>query len=328
VHPKGFARVFPSAGYSVLPIADGGEGTAHALVSGVGGSYFTETVPGPLGTPVEAQYAVLKNGAAVIEMAAASGLDLVPEEKRDPSVTTTYGTGQLIRAALDRGCRKIFIGIGGSATNDGGAGMAQALGARLLDQDGHDLSFGGGALFGLETIDVSALDPRLKDTEIVVFCDVKNPLCGPDGASAVYGPQKGADESMIRLLDSALLHYGEKLAGFSGRDVAQIPGSGAAGGLGAGLLAFCSAALRPGFEEIASMIGLEAEVAFCALVITGEGRIDATSANGKVLSGVGQLASKRRKPAIASAAASARARRPCTTSASARLFPSFRRPWS
>lgn len=296
---QGFARVFPAAEILIEPIADGGEGTVDALVSGVGGTYFSETVTGPLGEPVTAQYAVLSDGTAVIEMAAASGLMLIPEEKRNPTVTTTYGTGQLILAALNKGCRKILIGIGGSATNDGGIGMAQALGVVFSDEEGNSLGFGGKELLRLHQIDVSTLDERLKRTEMIVACDVKNPLWGAEGASAVYGPQKGADKEMIKILDLALQHYGSKLTELFGRDIAAIPGSGAAGGLGAGLLAFCHAILRPGFEEISVILGLESKISTSDLIITGEGQIDSTSVNGKVLSGVGLLSSQYNKPVLA-----------------------------
>lgn len=191
----GFQRVFPQAEYALFPIADGGEGTATAAVTAVGGRFVARTVTGPLGESVNARFAVLDNGWAVVEMAEASGLPLVPKGKRDPAMTTTYGTGELLRAALDEGCRSILVGIGGSATNDGGAGMAQALGARLLDEEGRELPYGGGALSRLARIDRSGLDPRLAQCGIEVVCDVTNPLCGPEGASAVFGPRRGPRRS-------------------------------------------------------------------------------------------------------------------------------------
>lgn len=294
----GFARVFPSARFTALPVADGGEGTVAAVVAGTGGHLRTAAVTGPLGEPIEAVYGLLPDGSAVIEMAAASGLPLVPDGRRDPSVTTTYGTGQLIRDALDQGCRRILVGIGGSATNDGGAGMAAALGVRFLDRAGAPLPSGGGALAELETIDLSGLDARLAQTEVLVASDVTNPLCGPNGASAVYGPQKGADPAMAARLDRALAHYGKKLEETFGRDFAALPGAGAAGGLGAGLMAFCGGVLRPGVEIVLSLLRAEEEIQKADLVITGEGRVDATSASGKLIGGLAALAARHQKPVI------------------------------
>src|SRR5262249_47958761 len=246
---RGVAMVFPDALVDVVPVADGGEGTVRALVAAAGGVLRTATVTGPLGAPVEAEYGILNTEAGhtgVIEMAAASGLPLVPAAQLDPRVATTFGTGELIRAALDEGCRELLIGIGGSATNDGGAGMAQALGAWLLDAAGRELPPGGAALARLDRIDASGLDPRLKDARMRVACDVANPLCGPEGASAIYGPQKGATPAMVVELDVALAHYAAILRRDLGADVSDVPGAGAAGGLGAGLLAFTQAELVPG----------------------------------------------------------------------------------
>src|SRR5690242_9624970 len=207
---RGVRAVFPDAEVVKVPIADGGEGTVDALVVATGGRVEERTVRGPLGEPVRARWGVLGDGeTAVIEMAAASGLPLVPKERRDPRVTTTYGTGELVRAALDRGIRKLVVGIGGSATNDGGAGFARALGARFLDADGRELPDGGAALARLHRIDVAGIDARLRDAEVLVACDVDNPLVGPRGASAVYGPQKGATPAMVRELDAALARYAE-----------------------------------------------------------------------------------------------------------------------
>jgi len=295
---KGFKKVFSDAVFRVLPIADGGEGTVEALLAGIGGEERREMVTGPLGERREAAYGMLKNGTAVIEMATASGLPLVPPEKRDPRVTTTYGTGELIRKALDAGAKKIFIGIGGSATNDGGAGMAQALGARFLDADGRELGFGGLELARLAAIDVAGLDPRLKTVEVIVACDVTNPLCGELGASYVYGPQKGASPEAVRALDAALRVYGEKLNALCGRDIAAMAGAGAAGGLGAGLVAFCGGVLKPGIEEVMAIMDIENAVREADLVITGEGRVDRTSAFGKVFSGLGKTAARYGKPVI------------------------------
>lgn len=295
----GFRRVFSGCTSGLLPVADGGEGTVEALVAGAGGQIVTATVSDPLGRPVEAQFGLLEDGWAVIEMAQASGLPLLAPQERNPGRTSTYGTGQLIRAALDRGCRHMLIGIGGSATNDGGAGMAAALGVRFLDSGSALLPPGGLALADLAQIDLTQLDPRIRDTEFVVASDVTNPLCGSNGASAVYGPQKGASPQQVVALDEALAHYATLLATTCGLDVANLPGAGAAGGLGAGLMAFCSARLRPGIDVIFERLGLEAQIARADLILTGEGRVDATSANGKLLSGVGRLALRHRKPVIA-----------------------------
>jgi len=272
---KGIKQVFSEAEVIKLPIADGGEGTVEALVTATGGRVVYQNVVGPLGNMVEASWGIMGDGeTAVIEMAAASGLPLVPKDKKDPRIATTYGTGELIKAALDRGLRKIIIGIGGSATNDGGSGMAQALGARFLDVDGQELPYGGAALANLDRVELSGMDGRLKDTKIMVACDVDNPLCGPSGASAVYGPQKGASPEMVAQLDEALRHFAGKVEQATGRDVAEYPGAGAAGGLGAGLLFFTNAALRPGVEIVLEAIGFEEMVKSAQLVITGEGRTD------------------------------------------------------
>jgi glycerate kinase len=229
---KGIKQVFTDAEVIKLPIADGGEGTVEALVAATVGQVVYQSVIGPLGDKVNAFWGVMGDGeTAVIEMAAASGLPLLTEDKRDPRITTTYGTGELVKAALDRGLRRIIIGLGGSATNDGGSGMAQALGARFLDIEGHELPFGGAALTKLARVELSRLDSRLKDTTIKVACDVDNPLCGPNGASAVYGPQKGAGPAMVSQLDEALGHFADKAQRATGRDVANTPGAGAAGGL-------------------------------------------------------------------------------------------------
>ncbi len=296
---RGFKRVFPEARYRVLSMADGGEGTVEALVSGVGGRWYEKTVTGPLGEPVSARYAVLNNGTAAMEMAEASGIALIAPEERDPNRATTYGTGELIKDALDNGAKKIFIGIGGSATNDGGSGMAAALGVRFLKKDGTGIAPGGRDLINLHRIDVSGLDPRLKNVEVTVACDVKNPLYGPNGASCIFGPQKGADPETVKALDAALRNYGEKLRELLGRDIANIPGAGAAGGLGAGLIAFCGGVLKPGIDEITAALELDKHMQWADIAVTGEGQIDKTSAMGKVLSGVGALGKKYGKPVIA-----------------------------
>ena len=290
---RGVLRVFPQADVRKIPIADGGEGTVEALVTATGGQMRQERVRGPLGEPVDACWGILGDGqTAVIEMAAASGLPLVPQDRRDPRITTTYGTGELIRAALDAGLRRIIIGIGGSATNDGGTGTAQALGAKFLAPDGAELPSGGGALAQLETMDLSGLDPRLAETEITVACDVDNPLCGARGASAVFGPQKGATPAMVTELDAALANFAECARMATGRDVAELAGAGAAGGLGAGLLFFTPAKLRPGVEIVLEAVNFAEVVKDAAFVITGEGRTDFQTAYGKAPVGVAKVAKR------------------------------------
>ncbi|RNC29629.1 MAG: Glycerate 2-kinase [Candidatus Dichloromethanomonas elyunquensis] len=296
---EGVKRIFPEAAVRVIPIADGGEGTVEALVTAGGGKYLRKMATSPLGEPVEAVMGMLPDGTAVIEMAAASGLPLVPLEKRNPFITTTRGTGDLIKAALDEGARRILIGIGGSATNDGGAGMVQALGGKLLNQDGKELPPGGAALADLSKIDISGMDIRLKNVRITIICDVDNPLCGPRGASAVYGPQKGANPEMVLFLDRCLSHYAKVISNQLGIDIYDIPGAGAAGGLGAGLLAFTQAELKSGTEAILDTIKFNEMINDYDLVITGEGRIDGQSAFGKVPKGVGTRAQKNEKPVIA-----------------------------
>lgn len=287
----GVLAVWPAAEVKKVPIADGGEGTVEALVLATGGTVIPQNVTGPLGDPVRSYWGLLGDGeTAVIEMAAASGLTLVPKERRDPRATTTCGTGELVKAALDRGIRKLVIGIGGSATNDGGTGMARALGARFLDGDGRELPEGGAALAGLASIDLSGLDPRLAATQIMVACDVDNPLCGPRGASAVYGPQKGATPAMVAELDAALAKYAAVAKAATGKDVAACAGAGAAGGLGAGLMFFTAAALRPGVEIVLEATGFAAIVKAAALVVTGEGNTDFQTAHGKAPVGVAKVA--------------------------------------
>ena len=254
-------------------------------------------VTGPLGEPVKAFWGLLGDGkTAVIEMAVASGLTLVPEDRRNPLITTTYGTGELIKAALDKGCRKLIIGIGGSATNDGGAGMAQALGARFLDGEGGELSRGGGSLPGLARIDTGGLDGRLREASVLVACDVSNPLAGPEGASAVYGPQKGAAPEMVRRLDDGLRHFARIVSRDIGMEVENAAGAGAAGGLGAGLMAFAGGKLTPGIDLVMETVDLERELYCCNLVLTGEGKLDAQSLYGKVPVGVARLAKKYNVP--------------------------------
>lgn len=295
----GCREIFPDAEYRKVPVADGGEGTAETLVEATGGTLVRLPVTGPLGVPVEGFFGLSGDGGlAVIEAAAANGLVLVPRERRDPRVTTTRGVGELIRAALDRGARHLIVGIGGSATNDGGAGMLQALGVRLEDASGAEIGFGGAALAGLARIDVSGLDPRLKDCRVEVACDVDNPLCGPHGASAVFGPQKGATPEIVAELDANLARFARLIAETLGVAVAEAPGAGAAGGLGAALLGFLGAELRPGIDIVTRAVGLAEAVADADLVITGEGRIDGQTAHGKTPIGVARVAKRFGKPVI------------------------------
>lgn len=288
---RGVAQVFPQAEILKIPIADGGEGTVDALVVATGGLKIAKEVQGPLGTPVQAFWGMLGDGqTAVIEMAAASGLPLLSKEQRDPRITSTFGTGQLIKAALDHGAKKIIIGIGGSATNDGGTGMAKALGAKFVDCDGKELLEGGTALARLAAIDLTDFDKRVAATQIMVACDVDNPLCGYRGASAVYGPQKGATPAMVQELDAALGQFATIAAQATGKDVAHHAGAGAAGGLGAGLLFFTGAQLRPGVEIVLETTGFTELVAKAKFVITGEGRTDFQTAFGKAPVGVAKAA--------------------------------------
>ncbi|WP_192458814.1 glycerate kinase [Musicola keenii] len=295
----GFREVFPEASYVKLPVADGGEGTVEAMVAATRGKIVRVNVTGPLGDEIEAFFGLSGDEqTAFIEMAAASGLELVPPYQRNPLLTTSYGTGELIRCALDHGVRHCIIGIGGSATNDGGAGMVQALGARLLDDQQQPLGFGGAELARLAHIDLSALDSRIRQCRFEVACDVTNPLTGEHGASAVFGPQKGATRDMVAQLDQALQHYAGVIRRQLDMDVEHVPGAGAAGGMGAALQAFCGAELRRGIEIVTEALGLDALVKDASLVITGEGRIDSQTIHGKVPIGVARVAKRYNKPVI------------------------------
>ncbi|MBP2635766.1 MAG: glxK [Firmicutes bacterium] len=296
---QGILSVFPGAEVYKVPIADGGEGTVDALVTATNGRIINQEVLDPLGNRLEAFWGLLgDNQTAVIEMAAASGLTLIPRNKRNPRVTTTYGTGQLIKAALDYGIRKFIIGIGGSATNDGGAGMVQALGAKFLDASGKELPYGGAALANLASIDLGGLDSRLTAASILVACDVDNPLCGPQGASAVYGPQKGATPEIVAELDAALRHYATIAQTVTNKTVAELPGAGAAGGLGAGLLFFTNAQLRPGVDIVLETTNFASIVNKADLVITGEGNTDFQTAFGKAPVGVAKIAKQFSVPTV------------------------------
>jgi glycerate kinase len=296
----GFREIFPEAEYVKLPMADGGEGTVAALIAATGGRLCEAVVTDPLGGRITARYGLSGDGTtAIIETAAASGLALVPTARRNPLVTTSRGSGELIKAALGSGARHLVIGIGGSATNDGGAGMLQALGVQLLDSDGREIGPGGGSLAGLARIDVTGLDPRLAECRIEVACDVTNPLTGPDGASAVYGPQKGATPEMVATLDDNLRRFAACIRGELGIEVETVPGSGAAGGMGAALQAFLGAQLRPGINIVMEAAGLDAAVRDADLVITGEGRIDSQTVQGKAPIGVARVAKRYGRPVIA-----------------------------
>ena len=279
---RGVHEVLPDATVIEVPVADGGEGTAEALVTANRGKYEWVNVEGPLGDPVLASYGLIDGGkTAVMELASASGFALVPAVKRDVKRASTYGFGQLLDAARKAGARSIIAGIGGSATNDGGAGMAQALGVRLLDAAGNEVTRGGAALLQVDRVDASAMDAGWASVDVRVACDVTNPLTGPRGASAVYGPQKGADPAAVALLDRALAHFAEIIARDLNKRVANVPGAGAAGGTGAGMIAFLNATLEPGAPLIVAASGFDAQLSDADLVITGEGRVDAQTNYGK-----------------------------------------------
>ena len=293
---RGIQKILPDASCSLLPLADGGEGTVEAVIDATGGKRREVLVLDPLMREVNSFYGITGDGeTAVIEMAAASGIELLATEERDPWLTSTFGTGQLISDALDQGVKKILLGIGGSATNDGGSGMAQALGVVFRGKHGTMEVRGGGALGEVEQIHLDGLDPRLAAVEIIVACDVDNPLTGPRGASVVYGPQKGADEAMVKKLDRNLLHFAELIRDQLGKEVNTLAGAGAAGGLGAGLVAFLDASLTLGFNMVAGLVGLEEKVREADLVLTGEGKMDAQTRFGKTPFGVAQLARKHGK---------------------------------
>lgn len=286
----GVRDAMPSARIMALPIADGGDGLIDCLLYGLGGKRVRVTVKGPLGARRKAVFALLRDGTAVVEMAQASGLALIPKERRDALGATSYGTGQLIAAAADRGARRIVVGLGGSAANDGGAGMAQALGARLLDKHGRELPLGAEALLGLSRIEWGSLKRTMRGVRVLAVSDVANPLLGPRGSAVVFGPQKGASPAQVRILAKALQRYAQRLREDLGRDVAGLPGAGAAGGLGAGLLAFLSARLVPGADWLLKELGAGASLRRADFVLTGEGRLDETSFYGKAPIALARLA--------------------------------------
>ncbi|MCT4631165.1 MAG: glycerate kinase [Firmicutes bacterium] len=297
---KGIKKIDENIECIKVPMADGGEGTTRSLVDATGGELLSVEVLGPLGKPVNAKYGILGGGKiAVLEMASASGLELVSLIDRNPMITSTYGTGQLIKACLQHPIEKILIGIGGSATNDGGAGMIEALGGKLLDKSGNIIERGGKYLKDIESIDLSQVDKRLKDIEIIVACDVNNPLIGDNGASQIFGPQKGATPEMVKELDLSLKHFGEVINKSLGIDIITIAGAGAAGGLGAGLMAFLGGILKPGIDMVIEYSGIEDKIKDADMVWTGEGSIDNQTVFGKTPYGVAKLAKKYDKPVIA-----------------------------
>ncbi|EIY4765633.1 glycerate kinase [Vibrio cholerae] len=296
----GLARVWHDAKFVAIPVADGGEGTVQSLVDATQGRLVEVKVMGPQGKRVEAFYGMLgDNQTAVIEMAAASGLHHVPVAQRDPKLTTSFGTGELIRHALDQGVTKLIIGLGGSATNDGGVGMLAALGARFTNADGDPIQLTGGGLHELTHIDLQDFDPRLQNCDILVACDVNNPLCGDKGASAVFGPQKGATPEDVQLLDGTLRQFGLLTEKVTGKMVLESAGAGAAGGMGAALLAYAQARLRPGIEIVLETVQLAHQVSDADLVITGEGRIDSQTVHGKTPMGVAKVAKRFDVPVLA-----------------------------
>lgn len=297
---EGINRVKPGTELISIPMADGGEGTVEALITATSGKIVKVPSVDALNRPIESYYGILGDGkTAIIEMAATSGIEQLSANERNPLITSTFGTGILLKAALDNGFKEIIIGIGGSATNDGGTGMAQALGFKLLDEAGDPIGLGGNSLHKLHRIDFSNVHPLLASAKITVACDVQNTLTGPSGATRVYGPQKGATPEMIEILEEGMIHYSKIIQHNFRTDFNSIPGSGAAGGLGAGLLAFCNAKIRPGFELIAELTGLEQHIKNADLVFTGEGKIDSQTANGKTISGLALLCRKHQIPLIA-----------------------------
>ncbi len=296
---NGLLRANPQFEIEKLPMADGGEGTVESLVAATAGQIIRKMVTGPLGEPIEAFMGILADGGtAVIEMAAASGLPLIPEEKRNPLKTTTYGTGELIREGLDRGCRKFIIDIGGSATNDCGIGMAQALGVRFIAENGREVGYGGQELQRIQRIDCTGLDGRVRQSIFRAACDVDNPLYGERGAAYIYGPQKGATSEMVQELDQGLRHMAQIIRRDLNVVVDNLPGAGAAGGLGAGLVAFLQAELMAGIEIVLNTLRIEEKIQDIDLVITGEGMIDSQTVFGKTPIGVAQIAKKYAIPVI------------------------------
>lgn len=297
---QGALNIFPDIKSLIIPVADGGDGTLETLVESTNGTIHNSNATGPLGNSIPVIWGTLGDSkTAIIEMARISGLALVPQNKRNPYYTTSYGLGEIIKEALDLGYRKFIIGIGGSATNDGGAGMAQALGAKLTDENKKPIDLGGLALNEITKIDISGIDPRINESEILVACDVNNPLCGPNGASFIYGPQKGASPEMVKTLDDALYHFGSQLIRDTGINIMEIEGSGAAGGIGGGMVGFLNAKLKPGIEIVLDSLGFDKSLKNVDLVITGEGQIDFQTVFSKAPIGVAKHAKKYNIPVIA-----------------------------
>ena len=296
---KGFTFVIPELSVLKIPLADGGEGTVEAIVQAMKGEYVSVSVKDPLFRDIKARYGIVEDGkTAVIEMAAASGITLISDDEKDPMETTTYGTGQMIKDAAEKGCTRIILGIGGSATNDGGLGMAAALGALFNDENGVHAGINGEALSRIKSVDLSAIESLLNDTEIVTLCDVNNPLCGTQGASAVYGPQKGADEVTVKLLDASLSHFASVVENHLGKDIQDTPGAGAAGGLGFGAMAFLGSRLVGGTDFLIDLLKIEEHVQNSDIVITGEGKIDSQTKFDKLPVGIAKLAKANGKLSI------------------------------
>lgn len=315
----------PDAKVVVKPLADGGEGTTDALIEGMNGERIDLTVTGPMHTPVDAYYGYLKDtNTAVMEMASAAGITLVPDSEKNPLLATSYGVGEMINDAIQRGCRNFIIGIGGSVTNDGGIGMLKALGVRFLDENGEDAGEGGQALAKVARIDVSGMNPLLKECHIQVACDVNNPLCGENGSTYVYGPQKGVTEDMKKTLDEAMAHFARVTSETLENDYMNTPGAGAAGGLGYAFLAYTGAALTPGIELILDAVGLEEELSGADVVVTGEGRLDFQTAMGKAPVGVARLAKKYNAKVIAFAGSVTKEATACNKEGIDAFFPILR----
>ena len=322
---EGVLRAKPDARIVVKPLADGGEGTTDALIEGMNGERINLTVTGPMHAPVNAYYGYLKDSnTAVMEMASAAGITLVPDDTKDPLLATSYGVGEMINHALQKGCRNFIIGIGGSATNDGGIGMLKALGARFFDENGMDAGEGGQALAKVSRIDISGLNPLLREAHIQVACDVNNPLCGENGSTYVYGPQKGVTEEMKQPLDAAMARYGQAVAKAIGTDYMQEPGTGAAGGLGFAFRSFLKAELTPGIELILNAVGLEKELQDADYAITGEGKLDFQTAMGKAPVGVAKLAKKHGVRVLAFAGSVTKEARACNAAGIDAFFPIVR----
>lgn len=321
----GILAAKPDAEVIVKPLADGGEGTTDALIEGMNGERIDLTVTGPMHTPVDAYYGYLKDtNTAVMEMASAAGITLVPDSEKNPLLATSYGVGEMINDAIQRGCRNFIIGIGGSVTNDGGIGMLKALGVRFLDENGEDAGEGGQALAKIARIDVSGMNPLLKECHIQVACDVNNPLCGKNGSTYVYGPQKGVTEDMKKTLDEAMAHFARVTSETLENDYMNTPGAGAAGGLGYAFLAYTGAALTPGIELILDAVGLEEELSGADVVVTGEGRLDFQTAMGKAPVGVARLAKKYNAKVIAFAGSVTKEATACNKEGIDAFFPILR----